>query len=119
MRATPLEETLMTLKPKTPTDLTLAPVAAEIDRNLQTLRDAEVDQITEAVVFGLNVDPGQTREERAKQILRVATRLVDLHGWDAAISGDATRVELRGGSVRLDVGLSANVRDFIETGPPA
>ena len=101
------------LRPKSPTDLTLAPVAAEIDFNLQELRDATVEQIADVVALTLNTSPSPTREGRATQILEVAVRGVDLHGWRASLSEDATRLALRGGSVPLDVGLSATIRDFV------
>jgi len=104
----------MTLKPKRPTDLTLAPVAAEIDLNLQEIRDVPNDKVEEAVALVLNTAPADTRDARAHQILEVAVRNVDLHGWTAAISDDSTRVLLRGGSVSLDIGLSGAVHDYIE-----
>ena len=104
----------MTIRPKRPTDLTLAPVAAEIDLNLQELRDASLDTIAESVALTLNSSPAPTRAGRAGQILEVAVRGVELHGWRATISADATRLELRGGSVTLDVGLSARIREFVE-----
>ncbi len=104
----------MTLRPKTPTDLTLAPVAAEIDLNLQELRDETRDRIVDAIAFTLNTNPADSRDSRAKQIRELAVRGVDLHGWTAAVSDDSTRLQLRGGSVSLDVGLSASVREFIE-----
>jgi hypothetical protein len=104
----------MTLRPKTPTDLTLAPVAAEIDLNLQELRDEPRDRIVDAIAFTLNTNPADSRDSRAKQIRELAVRGVDLHGWTAAVSDDSTRLQLRGGSVSLDVGLSASVREFIE-----
>ena len=66
----------MTLLPKTPIDLALAPVAAEIDLNLRSLRDAEPNLLVDHVAFSLNADPGATREERARQVLAVATRQV-------------------------------------------
>jgi len=105
----------MTLRPKTPTDLTLAPVAAEIDLNLQGLRDEDVESIADAVAFTLNSSPAESRDGRAKQILELAIRGVDLHGWTVRISEDATRVQLTGGSVRLDVGLSARIRQYVES----
>lgn len=103
--------------PKTPVDLALAPVAVGIDINLKRIRDASPKDIVEEIIMSLNTEPGGTRDQRAKQVLEVATRLVELHGWTAAISDDATRVELRGGTVDLDVGLSAGLRDYIELGP--
>jgi len=104
----------MTLRPKKPTDLTLAPVAAEIDQNLQSLRDLPPKELVAAITLSVNENPGETRDERAKQVSETVLRDVDLHGWTAEISDDATRLQLRGGSVSLDVGLSARVRDYIE-----
>src|SRR4051812_28850636 len=104
----------MTLRPKNPTDLTLAPVAAGIDFNLQEIRDVSVDEIGGAVALALNTGAAETRDGRADQIREVAVRLVDLHGWSAEISADSTRLLLRGGSVPLDVGLSAAIREYIE-----
>jgi hypothetical protein len=102
------------LLPKTPTDLTLAPVAVAIDLNLQRLRDLiSPAEIRQEVVLELNVAEGRTREERATQILRVALRDVDLHGWEAEISGDRSRIHLHGGSVTLDIGLSAALQQYI------
>ncbi len=106
----------MTLLPRKPTDLSLAPVAVEIDRNLRKLRDADRAKITDEVAFALNTNPGETREKRVKEICELATRHVDLHGWTAVVSDDATRLHLDGGSVSLDVGLSASLRDYIESG---
>ena len=106
----------MPVMPKTPTDLALAPVAAGVDQNLRRFRDTSPELLVEEVVLSLNCEPGETRAARAKQILEVATRNVDLHGWTVAISEDATRLQLRGGSVDLDVGLSARLRDYIELG---
>jgi hypothetical protein len=103
--------------PKSPVDLALAPVAAGIDLNLKRLRDTDPKTLVEELTLSLNTEPGHTRDERAKQVLEIATRLVDLHGWTAGISADATRLQLRGGSVDLDVGLSAGLRDYIELGP--
>ena len=104
----------MTLRPKTPTDLTLAPVAAEIDQNLQSLRDLPPRELVDAITLAVNENPGETRADRVRQVAEAALRNVDLHGWTARISDDATRLQLRGGSVSLDVGLSAGVRDYIE-----
>jgi hypothetical protein len=104
----------MTLRPKTPTDLTLAPVAVGIDMNLQRLRDlTTAAEILNEVALELNVVQGQTREERATHVLRIALRDVEMHGWDAEITEDGSRIHLHGGSVTLDVGLSAALQHYI------
>ena len=101
--------------PKVPADLALAPVAASIDLNLQRLRDTGEARIADELALALNQStPAATRGARAKQVLQVALRDVDLHGWNADISPDATRLRLRGGSVTLDVGLSADLQRYIE-----
>jgi hypothetical protein len=105
----------MTLRPKMPADLALAPVAAEIDLNLQRLRSLPtMAAVFEQLAVELNIgQPGPTREEREHQILLVALRDVDLHGWLAEVSDDASRVHLHGGSVSLDIGLSPTLQQFI------
>jgi hypothetical protein len=105
----------MTIRPKTPTDLTLAPVAVEVDLNLQRLRDlASPSEIFQELALELNLGhPGATPEERAAQILRFAVRNVELHGWQAETSADATRIHLHGGSVTLEIGLSAGLQGYI------
>jgi hypothetical protein len=107
----------MTLHPKTPKDLLLAPVAAEIDFNLQSLRDKSPGEINEAVAIVLNVDTaGTDRAQRAAWILETALRMVELHDWHAEITDDAARLRLSGGSVTIDLGLSATILQYIENG---
>jgi hypothetical protein len=55
----------VTLRPKTPNDLLLAPVAAEVDRDLQPLRDTPPAEIAEAPAIALDVDaPSRTAPDR-------------------------------------------------------
>ncbi|MEZ5076748.1 MAG: hypothetical protein R2725_04835 [Solirubrobacterales bacterium] len=106
------------MRPKVPMDLSLAPVAAEIDSNLQRLR-AKTDAAAIEAELELELDrpaKGTSRAERLAQVRELALRNVDLHGWEAAISEDASRVCLAGGSVSLDVGLSAAILRYIEDG---
>jgi hypothetical protein len=42
--------------------------------------------------------------------------LVDLHGWEAEITDDRARVRISGGSVTLDLGLSATLLSYITGG---
>jgi hypothetical protein len=110
----------MTLHPKKPTDLLLAPVAAAVDLNLQQLRDHPPAEIDYELALGLNVDThGSTRDDRASWVLEAAVRMIDLHDWRAQISDDADRLHLEGGSVTLDLALSATLLDYIEHGVTA
>jgi hypothetical protein len=108
----------VTLHPRTPKDLLLAPVAAGIDLNLQYLRDKSPGQIDEALAIALNTDTaGADRVQRAGWILEEALRAVELHDWRAEITDDAARLRLSGGSVTIDLGLSATILHYIESGP--
>ena len=104
-----------TIPPKAPRDLVLAPVAAEIDLNLQRLRDLTLDELKFELDLELDrPEIRKTREERAARVQAAATRNVDLHHWKAEITGDGARLRLSGGSVTLDVGLSATLLRYIE-----
>ena len=103
------------LLPKVPHDLALAPVAVTIDRNLRFLRDRTEDEMLGAIE--LELDQPETKGtpgERADRILRVALRNVDAHGWKAEVTPDHSRLSLSGGSVTIDLGLSASILRFIE-----
>ena len=104
----------MTIPPKEPKDLALAPVAVAIDRNLQRLRDRSPAEIDYQLTLELN-QPADSSDpdERVARVLRLAVRDVDLHHWTAAISEDRARLTLSGGSVSLDLGLSASLLDYL------
>jgi hypothetical protein len=107
----------MTVRPKTPIDLALAPVAAELDTNLAPLRDASAAEIS--FQLGLELDRPErsgTVQERTERVLAVAVRNVELHGWTPTITDDHCRLRLTGGSVSLDLGLSAKIMRYIEDG---
>jgi hypothetical protein len=107
----------MALHPKVPRDMALAPVAAEIDLNLQGLRDKGLSALDTELQLELNGPPmPNTRAERAAQVLRAACRDVDLHGWQGSITEDACRLHLTGGSVTLDLGLGVSIMRYIEAG---
>jgi hypothetical protein len=107
----------MTMHPKAPMDLALAPVAASIDLNLQDLRDLSPDKLDLELQLRNDRPPiPNDRHERETQVLRAALRNVDLHGWDGSISADGCRLHLSGGSVTLDLGLGASIMSYIENG---
>ena len=107
----------MAIAPKQPKDLALAPVAVAIDLNLQRLRDRSPAQIDFELTLELNQDPTRDDpDERMARVLAVALRDVDLHGWDATLTDDHARLRLAGGSVSIDLGLSASLLDYIVNG---
>ena len=104
--------------PKSTTDLALAPVAAAIDLNLQRLRDRKPSEIDYELALELNLNThGSTRVDRAHWVQQSAIRFVDLHDWQTEITDDGDRLRLDGGSVTLDLGLSATLLSYIEYGP--
>lgn len=107
----------MTVRPKTPTDLLLAPVAVELDLNLAPMRDASAAEIDFHIALKLD-RPELTGsvDERIERVLEVAVRNVELHHWIPTIVEDHSRLRLTGGSVSLDVGLGANVMRYIDAG---
>jgi hypothetical protein len=108
----------MSIHPREAKDLMLAPVAAEVDLNLQTLRTKPVAEIDFELQIQLNqAAVSDDRAERAARVLALALRNVDLHGWDASITDDSSAVRLSGGSVSLDIALSASVERFIAEAP--
>jgi hypothetical protein len=110
----------MTLHPKHHRDLMLAPVAAEIDLNLQRMRDGSPRDVLQELELELDRPAARTdRDERAQLVLEQALRNVDTHGWSAAISDDACRLQLSGGSVSLDLGLSDGIARYIREGASA
>ncbi|HZE05519.1 MAG TPA: hypothetical protein VE127_09865 [Solirubrobacteraceae bacterium] len=107
----------MALLPKAPIDLSLAPVAAQVDLNLQTLRDRAQEEIEYELQLELDRPLfANTREERAEHVLRAAFRNIDLHGWHGSITEDGCRLRLSGGSVTIDLGLGETVMRYIHTG---
>ena len=109
----------MTIHPKNQKDLLLAPVAVEIDLNLQRMRDSSPREVEAELELELD-RPAMCAErgERAQLVLRQALRNVELHGWSAAITDDGSRLHLEGGSVSLDLGLSSGIMSYIEHGAP-
>ena len=107
----------MTLHPKVPRDIALAPVAAEIDLNLQRLRDKDLKTLDMELQLELN-GPAMpdTRDKRAEHVLRAAFRDVEARGWHGSITDDDCRLHLVGGSVTLDLGLGENIAQYIGNG---
>ena len=107
----------MALHPKVPRDIALAPVAAEIDLNLQRLRDKDLKALDLELQLELNGPPvPDTRDTRAEQVLRAAFRDVDTRGWHGSITDDDCRLHLVGGSVTLDLGLGESIAHYIGSG---
>ena len=104
------------IHPKTPIDLALAPVAAEVDANLRVFRDRTEPEVELELALALDLPGAHTREGRSSQVLRAALRDVESHGWAAEITDDNARLRLSGGSVSIDLGLGTALTSYIEAG---
>jgi hypothetical protein len=104
----------MTLHPKSAADLMLAPVAAEVDHNLRSLRDRSEAEIE--LALALDMPAAHTVDGRSGQVLAAALRGVDPHGWDATMTDDHARIRLEGGSVSIELGLGTALTSYIEAG---
>ena len=94
----------------------LAPVAAEIDLNLQRFRDLAPQELRFELDLELDrPELRHTREERASRILQAALRNVETCTTGAPRSPTTgARLRLTGGSVSLDLGLSAAILHYID-----
>jgi len=102
-------------RPRKPNDLMLAPVAVAIDQNLQQIREKTPAEIGEALALSLDIiDSGAGGQaQRAEWIRRYAVHMIELHNWDARVTDDGARLRLEGGSVTVDLGLSASILRYI------
>lgn len=107
----------MSLHPKSVTDLSLAPVAAEVDLNLRRLRDLSEDEITFRLPLELDRPLGPTAAERQHAVVDQALRGVELRGWQAELTPDSAAIRLSGGSVTLNVALGRAVEAYLAPRP--
>jgi hypothetical protein len=104
----------MPLHPRTTKDLVLAPVAAEIDMNLQRVRDQSHEEIDYELQLELDRPPADdSAAERSARVLALALRNVELRDWRAEITDDAARLRLSGGSASLEIGLGRSLMTYI------
>lgn len=103
----------MSVHPRKVQDLMLAPVAVEIDQRLAKLRDRSSEEIAYELALELDRPTRKGVKLRSRMVADYAVRNVDLHGWRVAVTPDGTRLKLSGGSVTIDLGLSAAITAFI------
>ena len=86
------KERRMTLLPRAPIDLLLAPVAVHLDMNLARLREMSPAEIDFQIALALDrPERTGTAEERMERLVAVTVRNVELHGWTPTITDDHCR----------------------------
>lgn len=101
-------------RPHNPADLVLAPILIEIEQNLARLRASS--DLEFALALDLNDDDHwyHSAEERARRVARVATRNVDLHGWQAEPTADRYGLAVSHGEYSVSIMFGSAICDYIE-----
>ncbi len=102
--------------PHSVTDLALAPVLVNIERNLAPVRDSE--DLEYALALANNDDDTwyHSAAERAARVQEVATRNVDLHGWHVSPSADLQGLVIEHSDYRVSVMFGKRLADYVEHG---
>jgi hypothetical protein len=101
-------------RPHNPSDLALAPVLIEIERNLAALRAS--GDINFTLALDLNDDDTwyQTADERAMRVQRSAVRGIDLHSWTVTPTSDRCGLRVSHGQYAVCLMLGRALRDYVE-----
>lgn len=104
--------------PHSAADLALAPVLIGIERNLDRLRDS--DDVEYDLALELNDDDRwyHSARERAGRVKQMATRDVDLHGWQVDPTDDLHGLAVEHGEFRVSVMFGKRLVDYVEQGIP-
>ncbi|HEX6247604.1 MAG TPA: hypothetical protein VFZ64_07005 [Nocardioidaceae bacterium] len=106
---------MSTVYPHSTSDLALAPVLIQLERNLEGLRRAD------DLLHALGTDdagPASSRD-RAEQVVRVAVRGVNLHGLAVAPTPDLNGLSVEHGEYRVSLMLGGRVTEYVRHGAPA
>jgi hypothetical protein len=106
-------------RPHSPADLALAPVLISIERNLAQVRDS--DDLEYALALALNDDSGwyKSAAERADRVQQLATRNVDLHGWQVSPAPDRQGLVVEHSHYRVSLMLGKRLADYVASGVTA
>jgi hypothetical protein len=107
---------MSTPHPHSAADLSLAPVLISLERNLARARDSSDLEYT--LALELNDDGGwyHTAADRAGRVCRVATRDVDLHGWQVHPTGDLHGLAVEHGGYRVSLMLGKRLTEYVAQG---
>ena len=101
----------MALMPRDTTDLALAPVVLQVDREIQHYSGLRQDEVVLRVATETNRQPVDFHARR-DAMLDALTRFVDLHGWDARINDRGLR--LSHGDNAVTLGLPNSIRTYLD-----
>jgi hypothetical protein len=109
-----MEKTMETrMRPRDPADLLLAPVALQVDAKVQELSAMNREQLAYHLALEVDRDP-RTEQQRGKDIVDAAVKLIDMSGWEA--NWDPRGVRLSHGRHSIVIGVGADVAEYVRSG---
>ena len=104
----------MTIRPHDVTDLYLAPVALNLDTELDNLAGLSQHELRLLVALRTNRDPGfrTGTTERREDLLEAVTHGIEMHDWQA--SWHFRGLEIAHQQHRLVLGVPTNVRTYLD-----
>ena len=107
---------MSTLYPHSGSDLALAPVLIQLERNLEMLRSA--DRVVFELALELNDTESfyRTPESRAARVVRAVTRNVNLHGLEVAPSADLAGLTVSHKEYRVSLMLGSRLGAYVFEG---
>lgn len=103
-------------RPRSVSDLALAPVLLAIEGNLTRLRDSGDPGHALTAELGDGAVTYHWPAERAARIRNAVTRDVDLHGWRVEPTADLQGLAVERGSHRVSVMLGKRLADYVQWG---
>jgi len=106
-----------TPRPHSVSELALAPVLIELERNLARLRGTEDLELL--LALDLN-DEGRFYHdpaERAERLEKFATREVDLHGWSVRPTPDLFGLAVEHGEYAVSLMFGQRLVTYVQDGP--
>lgn len=103
-------------RPHSAADLALAPVLINIERNLAQVRDS--DDLEYMLALALNDDSAwyDGPLARARRLQQVATRNVNLHGWQVRPTPDLQGLSVSHGGYQFSVMFGKRLASYVERG---
>jgi hypothetical protein len=99
--------------PHTPSDLALAPVLIEIERNLARLRSSHDLQYDLALDLNDDETFYSSAPPRAARLMHSALRDVDTHGWEVCPTSDLCGLLVRHGSYSVSLMFGRHLTDYV------
>lgn len=102
--------------PRSGSDLALAPVLIQLERNLERLRAAPSIPFELALELNDLESTFETPQSRAERVVRAASRNLNLHGLAVAPTTDLDGLSVSHGEYRVSLMLGARLNHYVRSG---